>query len=116
MIINWVTNYLPECRSWWTHVVHDGATIGIASSLIGFLLLELTMIGMNSTITKDVPPFTMVFGSPAKAQNGILSNEKFGMQNSSGEIYDRYCSILEDSRREILDLSSIIGSKKKETR
>lgn len=99
-------------------VVHDGATIGIASSTHQFSTVgAYSMIGMNSTITKDVPPFTMVFGSPAKARKwNRYQMKKFGMQNiPSGEIYDRYCShFATDSRREILDLSSIIGSKKKE--
>lgn len=48
-------------------VVLDDCTLGIATvthqnSTIG----QGTMTGMHSTITKDPPPFSMIYGSPAK--------------------------------------------------
>jgi UDP-N-acetylglucosamine acyltransferase len=93
-------------------VVHDGATIGIASSTHQFSTIgAYSMIGMNSTVTKDVPPFTTVFGNPAKIRKwNVYQMEKLGMQSPpSGGTYERYCShFVTDSRREILDISSII--------
>ena len=99
-------------------VVHDGATVGIASSTHQFSTVgAYSMIGMNSTITKDVPPFTMVFGNPAKIRKwNVYQMKELGMQNiPSGETYDKYYSqFVTDSRREILDISSITDSRKKE--
>lgn len=99
-------------------VVHDGATIGIASSTHQFSTVGAhSMIGMNSTITKDVPPFTMVFGNPAKIRKwNRYQMKKLGMRDPpSGETYEKYYShFVTDSRREILDASSIIESREKE--
>ena len=93
-------------------VVHDGATVGIASSTHQFSTVgAYSMIGMNSTVTKDVPPFTTVFGNPAKIRKwNVYQMEKLGIQSPpSGEDYEKYCShFVTDSRREILDISSII--------
>jgi len=47
-------------------VVLDGATIGIGSSTHQFSTIgAYSMIGMNSTVTRDVPPFYLVSGTPA---------------------------------------------------
>lgn len=93
-------------------IVHDGATIGIASSTHQYSTIgAYSMIGMNSTITRDVPPFTMVFGNPAKVKKwNVHQMEKVGMKNTpSGELYEKYYSeFTSDSRRDKLDEFSII--------
>ena len=53
-------------------IVRQGATIG-AGSIVGCDLEigRFAMVGMGSIITKNVPPFYLVFGQPAKPQ-GIV--------------------------------------------
>ncbi len=49
-------------------VVRAGATIGAGCRIgPGIEIGEFAMIGMGATVTKDVPPFTLVVGAPAKA-------------------------------------------------
>jgi UDP-N-acetylglucosamine acyltransferase len=95
--------------------VQDGATIGIGAAIHqNSTIGAYSMIGMNSTITKDVPPFTMVFGNPAKIRKwNTYQMNKLGMTKiPSGEIYEKYhTKFIEVSRREILDISSMIDSK-----
>jgi len=48
-------------------VVKKGATIGCnASILCGITVHEYAMIGAGSVVTKDVPPYTVVAGNPAR--------------------------------------------------
>lgn len=47
--------------------VHRGATVGIAAITHQFSTIgAYTMIGMGSIVTKDVPPFGLVSGNPAR--------------------------------------------------
>ncbi len=54
----------------WTLVktnVKKGASIGANSTIVcGSVLGEYCMIGAGSVVTKDVPPFALVYGNPAK--------------------------------------------------
>jgi acetyltransferase-like isoleucine patch superfamily enzyme len=46
--------------------VDDGASIGANTTIrCGIKIGQWSMIGAGSVVTKDVPPFTMVFGNPA---------------------------------------------------
>lgn len=48
-------------------IIQDGATIGIGSSIHQFSTIgAYCMVGMGSIVTKDVPPFSLVSGTPAK--------------------------------------------------
>ena len=74
-------------------IVHDGATIGIAASTHQFSTIgAYCMIGMNSVITKDIPPFTLVSGNPAKFKRwNSYQLKKLGIEDiPSGEIYEKY--------------------------
>jgi UDP-N-acetylglucosamine acyltransferase len=69
-------------------VVHEGATIGIGAvthqrTVIG----AYAMIGMGAVVTKDVPPFAVVYGNPARV-HGI---NRVGMERAgftADEIFD----------------------------
>lgn len=95
-------------------VVHDGATLGIASSTHQFSTIgAYCMIGMNSTVTKDVPPFTMAFGNPAKIRKwNLYQLDKLRMNcPPNGEHYEmHYSRFISESRRDILEDDSLTDS------
>ena len=48
-------------------VVEDGASIGAnATILCGITIGEAAMVGAGAVVTKDVPPYALVYGNPAK--------------------------------------------------
>lgn len=48
-------------------IVHRGATLGANSTIIcGVTVGEYAFIGAGAVVTKDVPPFTLVVGNPAR--------------------------------------------------
>jgi acetyltransferase-like isoleucine patch superfamily enzyme len=47
--------------------VKKGASIGAnATILAGITIGEYSMIGAGSVVTKDIPPYSLVYGNPAK--------------------------------------------------
>ena len=91
-------------------LVQDFATIGIGVSIHQFSTIgAYSMIGMNSTITKDVPPFALVSGSPAKYRRwNHYQLKKLGMQKTpNGEEYENYLNDFKSiSSREIILIQS----------
>tara|TARA_B100000212_G_scaffold340234_1_gene320355 strand:+ start:2234 stop:2740 length:507 start_codon:yes stop_codon:yes gene_type:complete len=56
--------------------VCKGASIGANSTILcGLTVGEYSMIGAGSVVTKDVPPYTLVLGSPARIISKI---DKYG--------------------------------------
>ena len=54
-------------------VVKKGATIGANATVVcGNTLGEYCLIGAGAVVTKDIPPFALVVGNPAK-QTGWVS-------------------------------------------
>lgn len=48
-------------------IIRKGATIGANATIVcGNEIGEYSFVGAGSVVTKDVPPFTMVIGNPAK--------------------------------------------------
>lgn len=48
-------------------IIKYGASIGANATIIcGVTIGEWAMIGAGSVVTKDVPPYTLVVGNPAK--------------------------------------------------
>jgi acetyltransferase-like isoleucine patch superfamily enzyme len=61
---------IPQTEADWrclTTIVKRGASIGSGATLLcGIVIGEYSIIGAGSVVTKDVPPYAVVFGSPAK--------------------------------------------------
>lgn len=56
-------------------VVDDGASIGAGSTIVaGIHIGQYALIGAGSVVTKDVPPFTVWYGNPAR-QQGYITRE-----------------------------------------
>ncbi len=71
-------------------VIQDGANIGMGTMVHQFATVgAYCMIGMNSTITKDIPPFAMAYGSPAKVKgHNDYRIKKLGIEDlESSDIY-----------------------------
>lgn len=52
-----------------------GASIGAnATILTGITVGEYAMIGAGSVVTKDVPPYTLVYGNPARIKGKVNKN------------------------------------------
>ncbi len=69
-------DFLPRATNPdWTLVktlVKKGVSVGANSTIIcGNTLGEYAMIGAGSVVTRDVKPFTLVFGNPAKLQGYV---------------------------------------------
>ena len=48
-------------------VVEDGASIGANATIVcGVTIGKFAMVAAGSVVTRDVPPYTLVMGSPAK--------------------------------------------------
>jgi len=53
-------------------LIKTGASIGANSTIIcGVTIGEYAMIGAGSVVTKDVEPYTLVMGNPAKFHSYI---------------------------------------------
>ncbi len=56
-------------------IIEDGASIGAnATILCGITIGSYAMIGAGSVITKNVPPFTLWYGNPAKHEGYASRN------------------------------------------
>ncbi|MBP6409894.1 MAG: N-acetyltransferase [Pseudarcicella sp.] len=61
--------------------IEDGTSIGANATIVcGITLGEYCMVAAGSVVTKDVPPFTLVMGNPAKPYAKI---------NEMGEIIEK---------------------------
>ena len=55
--------------------VKKGASIGSSATVLaGITIGENTIVGAGTVVTKDVPPFTIVAGNPAKVLRKIKIN------------------------------------------
>lgn len=78
-------------------VLKQGCSIGANATIVcGITIGEYALIGAGSTVTKDVKPFALVYGVPAK-QYGWVSKAgnklKFDENNVAIDVHDesRYC-------------------------
>jgi acetyltransferase-like isoleucine patch superfamily enzyme len=59
-------------------VVEEGAKIGANSTVLpGVVIGRHALVGSGSVVTKDVAPFAVVFGNPAKARSDIRDNPEY---------------------------------------
>jgi UDP-2-acetamido-3-amino-2,3-dideoxy-glucuronate N-acetyltransferase len=53
-------------------LVKKGASIGANATIVcGITLGEYCMVGSGAVVTKDVPPFALVLGNPARIRGGV---------------------------------------------
>jgi len=72
-------------------IVEEGASIGANSTIIaGNIIGSYSLIGAGSVITKDVPPFSVWYGNPAKLK-GYITKEgvilDLNKRDLSGKLY-----------------------------
>jgi|SRR5690242_18800053 acetyltransferase-like isoleucine patch superfamily enzyme len=59
-----------------THI-GKGASIGANATILGGITIgDHAMVGAGSVVTKNVEPFTLVYGNPAKIVQRISENQK----------------------------------------
>ena len=56
-------------------VVKKGASIGANATIVcGVIVGEYAFIGAGSVVTRDVPPYALVYGNPAKVHGSVNAN------------------------------------------
>ncbi len=69
-------------------LVKRGASIGANSTIIcGITIGEYSMIGAGSVVTKDVPPYALVYGNPARIRGFVC---KCGEKLAEEDVKDDY--------------------------
>ncbi|MCD5425150.1 MAG: N-acetyltransferase [Methanosarcinaceae archaeon] len=77
-------------------IVKKGVSIGANSTIIcGIVIGEYAMIGAGSVVTKDVPPFGLVYGNPSKLKGFVCyCSEKLNeilIENEDMTVYKCKC-------------------------
>ena len=74
--------------SFQTISIRRGASIGANSVLLGGISVgEYAMVGMGSVVTRDVPPYTLVFGNPARSRGYVCRcGRRLEDLDASGEV------------------------------
>ncbi len=76
-------------------IVEDGVSIGASAVIVcGITLGEYCVVGAGAVVTKDVPPYSLVVGNPAKVK-GFVCKCGFPLNNKIKEdinIVDFKCS------------------------
>ena len=64
-----------------TMVIGKGASIGSGATILpGVNIGEGAMVGAGAVVTKDVPPFTVVVGNPARVIREVTDEERLSDQ------------------------------------
>ena len=79
-------------------VIDRGASIGAGAILVpGVFIGEGAMVGAGAVVTKDVPPYTVVVGNPARVVRAVRDDERVpdpargvpeGALGSAGQVSD----------------------------
>lgn len=74
--VKFTNDKYPRSKGEWKPLkttVKKGASIGAGAVILpGITIGEGAMVGAGSVVTKDVPPFTLVFGNPAKVVKKLV--------------------------------------------
>ena len=76
-------------------LVKKGATIGANSTIVcGIVVGEFAFVGAGSVVAKDVFPYALVYGNPARQHGWISeSGDKLNFQKSCNGLMVALCSI-----------------------
>lgn len=67
-------SHIPRKREFRPTLVREGATIGAnATILCGLTIGRFSFIGAGAVVTRDVPDFALVYGSPARWKNWMCA-------------------------------------------
>ena len=74
-------------------LIKKGASIGAGSVILpGIIVGEFAMIGAGSVVTKNIPNFALVYGTPAKHMGYVCKcGKKLGDTNLKGKIKCQHC-------------------------
>jgi len=85
--VTFTNDLIPRSRqypsSFIITVIEHGASLGANSVIVaGHTIGKYALIGAGSVVTKDIPPYTVWYGNPAKQEgyitkSGILLNDLF---------------------------------------
>ena len=88
--VTFTNDFFPRAWAWNEQkstptLIKKGASIGAnATILCGIAIGEYAMVGAGSVVTKNVPPFTLVYGNPAKIKGVVcFCGQKIQDRNSS---------------------------------
>ena len=69
-----LVDYDDDCA---TMTIGRGASIGSGATFVpGVSVGEGAMVGAGAVVTKDVPPFTVVVGNPARVVREVTDGER----------------------------------------
>ncbi|HIA12707.1 MAG TPA: N-acetyltransferase [Flavobacteriales bacterium] len=94
-VMNPRSAYRKKLDEYDSTLVKKGATIGANSTIVcGVVIGEFAFIGAGSVVTKDVLPYALVYGNPAR-QHGWMSEggNKLNFQKKRNDIMVASCSI-----------------------
>lgn len=67
-------SFIPRKEMFQKTIVRQGATIGANATIIcGITIGEFSMVGAGAVVTDDVPPFSLVYGVPARQHGWVCS-------------------------------------------
>lgn len=88
-------------------VVEDDATIGLGAALHQHLTIGAgSMTGMQAAVTRDVPPFTIAMGAPARPSR--LNTHRLDKLGVPSESHEALASIVLGDSRDTSGLSDVL--------
>lgn len=68
-------------------VIRKGASIGANATILpGLTIGQYAMVGAGTVVTKDVPPFTVVMGNPARITSYVQTNQNHTKKTKQSDV------------------------------
>ncbi|MBC7370689.1 MAG: hypothetical protein H7326_03935 [Bdellovibrionaceae bacterium] len=73
-------------------IIGEGANLGLSAAIHQFRTVgAFAMVGMNSTVTRNVPPFVVAFGSPCEGQKvNRVGLQRSGVHDSDLILFENW--------------------------